>query len=107
LDNASRSFSITVEYQIKMEKQDGRNLVVFEQTEAEAFPTGYRPDSGQSLSIPQTMIRSYLMRRLEALPKRQEAQPLDLGGEWEGQGQLIPQFSSADKGWLTLVWRWE
>ena len=103
MDNAGRSFTITVEYQIKMENGG----VVLEQTTAEAFPTGFRPESGGSLSATQTVIRSYLMRRLEALPKRQEAKALELGGEWSGKGQLIPQFASTDKGWLTLVWNWQ
>jgi len=103
MDNAGRSFTITVEYQIKME--DG--VVVLEQTEAEAFPTGFRPDAGVTLSATQTIIRSYLMRRLEALPQRQVAEALELGGQWEGKGQLIPQFASTEKGWLTLVWSWQ
>jgi len=107
MDNVGRSFTISVEYRIKMEQREGRDLVVLEQTEAEAFPTRYKPDSGTSLSAPQTIIRSYLLRRLEALPKRQEAEPLTLGGEWEGTGQLVPQFASSDKGWLTLVWSWK
>jgi len=107
MDNAGRSFTISVEYQIKREKKEGRDIVVLEQTEAEAFPAGYRPSGGTSLSATQTIIRSYLLKRLESLPKRQEAQPLDLGGEWKGTGQLIPQFASTEGGWLTLVWSWE
>ena len=103
MDNAGRSFTITVEYQIKME--DG--VVVLEQTEAEAFPTGFRPDTGVTLSATQTVIRSYLMRRLEALPKRHEAEALELGGQWAGKGQLIPLFASTEEGWLTLVWNWQ
>jgi len=103
MDNAGRSFTITVEYQIKME--DG--VVVLEQTEAEAFPTGFRPDAGVTLSATQTVIRSYLMRRLEALPKRHEAEALELGGQWAGKGQLIPLFASTEEGWLTLVWNWQ
>jgi hypothetical protein len=107
MDNTSRSFSITVEYRISMEKRDGRDIIVFEQTTAEAFPIGYKPDSGEQLSTTQTLIRSYLMRRLESLPKRQEAEPLKLGGEWADSGQLIPLFASTEKGWLTLVWSWQ
>ena len=103
MDNTGRSFTITVEYQVKTEN----GAVVFEQTAAEAFPVGFRPESGATMSVPQTIIRSYLMRRLEALPKRQEAAALDLGGQWEGKGQLIPQFASTEKGWLTLVWSWQ
>ena len=102
MDNAGRSFTITVEYQIKME--DG--VVVLEQTEAEAFPAGFRPGV-DTLSATQTIIRSYLMRRLEALPQRQEAEALELGGQWKGKGQLIPQFASTEQGWLTLVWSWQ
>ena len=103
MDNAGRSFTITVEYQIKMEN----GLVVLEQTEAEAFPTGFRPDAGVTLSATQTVIRSYLMRRLEELPKRHEAEALELGGQWAGKGQLIPLFASTEEGWLTLVWNWQ
>ena len=106
MDNAGRSFTITVEYQIKREERDGRSFIVLEQTEAEAFPTGYRPDGGVSLSATQTIIRSYLQRRLGVLPQRYEAEALGLGGEWAGTGQLIPQFASAQGGWLTLVWDW-
>jgi len=106
LDNASRSFVISVEYQLKMEQRDGRDIVVWEQTEAEAFPAGFTQGNGTTLSATQTVIRTYLLRRLEVLPKRQEAEPLELGGEWKGKGQLIPQFASTDKGWLTLVWKW-
>ena len=108
MDNAGRSFTITVEYQIKTERNnEGRNIIVLEQTEAEAFPAGFRPDSGVSLSATQTVIRSYLMRRLGELPKRYEAEALSLGNRWEGTGQLIPQFVSTEKGWLTLVWDWQ
>ena len=107
LDNAGRSFTITVEYKIRSEKRDGRNIIVFEQTEAEALPVGFRPDSGVSLSAAQTVIRSYLMRRLDALQKNYEAEALDVGGEWKGRGQLIPQFASTEKGWLTLAWSWQ
>jgi len=107
MDSVGRSFLISVEYQVRMEKKEGRDIVVLEQTEAEAFPVGYRPGGGTSLSATQTIIRSYLLRRLEALPKRQEAEPLRLGGEWEGAGALIPQFASSEGGWLTLVWSWE
>ena len=107
LDNAARSFTISVEYKIKREKKDGRDIVVLEQTEAEAFPAGYRPGGGTSLSATQTIIRSYLLRRLESLPKRQEAEPLSFGGEWDGKGKLVPQFASSEKGWLTLVWNWQ
>jgi len=103
MDNAGRSFTITVEYQVKMEE----GLVVLEQTAAEAFPTGFRPDAGVTLSATQTIIRSYLMRRLEALPQRHVAEALELGGQWAGKGQLVPQFASTEKGWLTLVWSWQ
>ena len=106
-DNSSRSFRISVEYQIKMEEQEGRSVVVLEQTEAEAYPLDWRPGGGRTLSATETIIRTYLLRRLEALPKRQEAKSLDLGGEWAGSGQLVPQFASAEKGWLTLVWSWK
>ena len=80
MDSVARSFTISVEYQIKMESLDGQGFVILEQTEAEALPTGFNPESGATLSATQTIIRSYLMRRLEALPKRQEAKVLDLGG---------------------------
>jgi len=107
LDNAGRSFIISVEYQIKKEQREGQTMIVLEQTEAEAFPAGFTPDSGVSLSATQTMIRSYLMRRLEVLPKRYEAEALNLGGQWEGKGQLVPQLASTSKGWLTLIWTWQ
>ena len=107
MDNAGRSFTISVEYQIKTERRGGQDIIVLEQTEAEAFPAGFRPDGGVSLSATQTVIRSYLMRRLGNLPKRYEAEALNLGGRWEGTGQLIPQFASTEKGWLTLVWSWQ
>ena len=102
MDNVGRSFTITVEYQVKME--DGG--VVLEQVQAEAFPAGFR-QGVDTLSPTNTIIRSYLMRRLEALPKRQAAEALNLGGQWEGKGRLVPQFASTEKGWLTLVWAWQ
>ena len=105
MDNTSRSFKISVEYQIKVENRDGRDVVILEQTEAEAFPIGHQP--GTTLSATQMVIRTYLLRRLGALPKRQEAESLDLGGEWQGRGQLVPQFASAENGWLTFVWGWQ
>ena len=107
LDNTGRSFTISVEYQIKSERHDGRDVVVLEQTEAEAFPTGFRPSDGVSLSATQTVIRSYLMRRLEVLPKRYEAETLNLGGRWAGMGQLVPLSTATENGWLTLVWSWQ
>ena len=106
MDNASRSFVITVEYQIRMEERNGQPVVVFEQTEAQAYPIGFVPGGGATLSTAQTIIRTYLMRRLGELPERHEAVPLALGGEWAGPGRLIPQFASAENGWLTLVWDW-
>ena len=102
MDNAGRSFTISVEYQIKMEN----GTIVLERTEAEAFPAGFRPGT-DTLSTAQTIIRTYLMRRLEALPKRHVAEALDLGGQWKGTGQLIPQSASTEKGWLTLMWTWQ
>jgi hypothetical protein len=90
-----------------MEEREGKKIVVLEQTEAEAFPAGYKNDGSTSLSATQTMIRAYLLRRLESLQKRYEAEPLALKGEWEGKGELIPQFASSEKGWLTLVWSWK
>jgi hypothetical protein len=107
MNNTDQAYTITVEYKITAEKREGRDVVVLEQTEAEAFPSGYKKDSDVRLSTVQTMIRSYLLRRLEALPKRYEAENLKLGGEWDGKGELVPQFVSADKGWLTLVWNWK
>ena len=107
MDNVGRAFTISVEYHVKTEQRDDQPLIVLERTEAEAFPTGFRPDSGQTLSATQTIIRTYLLRRLEALEKRYEMEPLALGGEWEGKGRLIPQFASTEKGWLTFVWGWE
>ena len=103
MDNSSRSFTISVEYRIKME--NGKTFL--EQTEAEAFPTGFKPDSGTTLSTTQTVIRSYLLRRLEALQKRYEMEPIKLGGEWEGKGQLVPKFASTEGGWLSFVGSWE
>jgi hypothetical protein len=103
MDNVGRSFTISVEYQVKQEN----GMVVLEQTEAEALPTGFRPDGGTTLSATQTMIRSYLQRRLDVLQKRYEMEPWELGGEWMDKGRLIPKFASTDKGWLTLVWSWE
>jgi hypothetical protein len=107
MDNVGRAFVITVEYQVKTEKRDGQDIVVLEQTEAEAFPVGFRPGSGQTLSATQTIIRTYLLRRLGALEKRYEMEPLELGGEWEGKGRLVPQLASTENGWLTFVWNWE
>ena len=107
VDNVGRSFSITVEYRLKMEKRNDQNVVVLEQVEAEAFPSGYNPNSGESLSTTQMMIRSYLMRRLEALPKRLEMDPIAVGGTWSDTGHLTPEFASTEKGWLTIVWSWK
>ena len=107
MDNVGRAFIVSVEYQIKTEKLDGQDVVILEQTEMEAFPAGFRPDSGQTLSTTQTIIRTYLLRRLEALQKRYEMSPLELGGEWAGSGRLIPQFASTEKGWLTFTWTWK
>jgi hypothetical protein len=103
MDNVGRAFTISVEYQIKEENRK----IVLEQTEAEAFPAGFNPNSGTTLSATQTMIRSYLLRRLEALQKRYEMEPLEPGGEWTGKGQLTPKFASTEKGWLSFVWSWD
>ena len=103
MDNATRSFTISVEYRIIMEN----GKIVLEQTEAEAFPAGFKPDSGATLSTTQTVIRSYLLRRLEALQKRYEMEPIELGGEWKGKGRLIPQSVSTEGGWLSFAGSWE
>ena len=103
MDNVGRAFTISVEYQIK--EENGK--VILEQTEAEAFPAGFNPNSGATLSATQTMIRSYLLRRLDALQKRYEMEPLEPGGEWAGKGRLVPKSASTEKGWLSLVWSWE
>ena len=107
MSSAGKSFVISVEYLVKTEKRDGRDIVILEQTEAEAFPAGFKQGSGATLSASQTVIRTYLLRRLESLQKRYEAEPLELGGEWSGKGQLVPQCVSAENGWLTLVWSWK
>jgi hypothetical protein len=103
MDNATRSFTISVAYRIVMEE----GKIILEQTEAEAFPTGFKPDSGTTLSTTQTVIRSYLLRRLEALEKRYEMEPIELGGEWKDKGQLLPKFLSTEGGWLSFVGSWE
>ncbi|MDR0520589.1 MAG: hypothetical protein LBH00_01915, partial [Planctomycetaceae bacterium] len=97
MNNSDKSYTISVEYRIKTEKKDGREIIVLEQTEAEAFPSRFK--QGNKLSATATIIRSYLLRRLEALPKRQEMEPLKLEeGEWADKGQLVPLSVSADKG---------
>jgi hypothetical protein len=104
LGSNDKSYVITVEYQISTANKDGKDIVVLEQSVAEAYPSSYKP--GNRLSAVQTIIRSYLQKRLEALPKRFEAEPLNLGGEWKGKGQLVPALTSAENGWLTLAWYW-
>jgi hypothetical protein len=106
LNNTDKAYTITVEYSVKVETKDGRDVVILEQTKAEAFPSSYKPDSKVRLSAVQTIIRSYLMKRLEALPKQIEGKPLELEGEWAGKGSLVPVFAAADNGWLTFAWDW-
>ncbi|GHT12983.1 hypothetical protein FACS1894170_08430 [Planctomycetales bacterium] len=105
LGSNDKSYVITVEYTVSMEKKDGRDVIVLEQSAAEAYPSSYKP--GSRLSAVQTIIRSYLQKRLEALPKHFEAEPLNLGGEWKDKGQLVPALTSAENGWLTLAWYWQ
>jgi hypothetical protein len=93
----------------KKKDQNGveRDIVVLEQAETpQAFPSNYQQESGAKLSAIQTMIRSYLIRRLEALPKRVETEPLELEGEWKGTGVLVPVFASSHDGWLTFACEW-
>ncbi|MDR1964022.1 MAG: hypothetical protein LBQ50_09615 [Planctomycetaceae bacterium] len=112
LNNSDKSYTMTILYGVKVEKKkdkDGveRDVVVLEQTETpQAFPSNYQPESGTKLSAIQTMIRSYLIRRLEALPKRVEMEPLKPEGEWKDTGVLVPVFASADNGWLTFAFDW-
>jgi hypothetical protein len=103
MDNVGRAFTISVEYRIKAEG----GKVILEQTEAEAFPVGFTPGGGATLSAAQTIIRSYLLRRLDALQKCYELESWELGGEWSGKGRLVPKSVSTEGGWLTFVGRWE
>ncbi|MDR3234975.1 MAG: hypothetical protein LBT46_15160 [Planctomycetaceae bacterium] len=105
LNSNDKSYVITVEYNVSSSKKDGRDVVVLEQSVAEAYPSSYK--QGGRLSAVQTIIRSYLMKRLENLPKHFEAQPLNVEGEWKDKGQLIPLLVSAENGWLTLSWNWQ
>jgi predicted transcriptional regulator len=104
LNSNDKSYVITVEYKVSSAKKDGKDVVVLEQSVAEAYPSSYK--EGSRLSAAQTIIRSYLMKRLEGLPKRFEAKPLNLEGEWKNKGQLVPAAASASNGWLTLAWYW-
>ncbi|MDR3199037.1 MAG: hypothetical protein LBU34_14315 [Planctomycetaceae bacterium] len=112
LNNSDKSYTITVLYNVRVEKKKDQNgvereVVVLEQAETpQAFPSNYQPESGTKLSAIQTMIRSYLIRRLEALPKRVETESLELEGEWKGTGVLVPVFASSENGWLTFACDW-
>lgn len=112
LNNADKSYTMTILYHVRVEKkkdQNGveRDVVILEQAETpQAFPSNYQPESGTKLSAIQTIIRSYLIRRLEALPKRIETEPLELGGEWREAGVLVPVFASSNDGWLTFACDW-
>ncbi|MDR2755125.1 MAG: hypothetical protein LBC20_05410 [Planctomycetaceae bacterium] len=112
LNNSDKSYTITILYDVRVEKKKDQNgveqeIVVLEQAEApQAFPSNYQPQSGTRLSAIQTMIRSYLIRRLESLPKRIETKPLELEGEWKGKGVLVPVFASSNNGWLTFACDW-
>ncbi|MDR0338367.1 MAG: hypothetical protein LBI18_14930 [Planctomycetaceae bacterium] len=112
LNNSDKSYTITILYNVSVGKkkdQHGveRDIVILDQAETpQAFPSNYQPESGVKLSAIQTMIRSYLLRRLEALPQRVETEPLEVGGEWQGTGVLVPVFASSDHGWLTFACDW-
>ncbi|MDR1140648.1 MAG: hypothetical protein LBL62_03080 [Planctomycetaceae bacterium] len=112
LNNSDKSYTMTILYNVSVGKkkdQNGveRDIAILEQAESpQAFPSNYQQDSGAKLSAIQTMIRSYLIRRLEALPKRVETEPLELDGEWKGTGILVPVFISSNNGWLTFACDW-
>ncbi|MDR1271290.1 MAG: hypothetical protein LBK82_17425 [Planctomycetaceae bacterium] len=112
LNNSDKSYTMTILYNVSVGKkkdQNGveRDIAILEQAETpQAFPSNYQQDSGAKLSAIQTMIRSYLIRRLEALPKRVETEPLELDGEWKGTGILVPVFISSNNGWLTFACDW-
>ncbi|MDR0704873.1 MAG: hypothetical protein LBF88_07785 [Planctomycetaceae bacterium] len=112
LNNADKSYTITILYHVRVETKKDQNgaertIVVLEQAETpQAFPSNYQPESGAKLSAIQTIIRSYLIRRLEALPKRVETEPLELDGEWKDSGVLVPIFASSNDGWLTFACDW-
>ncbi|MDR2440718.1 MAG: hypothetical protein LBE12_15255 [Planctomycetaceae bacterium] len=112
LNNSDKSYTITILYDVRIEKKKDQNgiereVVILEQAETpQAFPSNYQPQSGTKLSAIQTMIRSYLLRRLESLPKRVETEPLELEGEWKGTGVLVPVFALSNDGWLTFACDW-
>jgi hypothetical protein len=112
LNNTDKSYTMTILYNVRVETKKDQNgvergIVVLEQAETpQAFPGNYQPESGAKLSAIQTMIRSYLIRRLEALPKRVETEPLELDGEWKDSGVLVPVFASSNDGWLTFACDW-
>lgn len=103
---------VTLLYDVKTVAEKGedgkdRVLVVLEQASApQAFPRGFDPGSGQRISARHQAIRTIVLRRLEALPKRVEGAPRQLKGEWEGAGSLVPAFAASQDGWLTFAWDW-
>ncbi|MDR2115838.1 MAG: hypothetical protein LBP87_05595 [Planctomycetaceae bacterium] len=112
LNNSDKSYTITILYNIRVEKKKDENgverdVVILEQAETpQAFPSNYQPESGTKLSAIQTMIRSYLIRRLESLPKRVETKALEFEGEWKDSGVLVPIFAASNDGWLTFACDW-
>jgi len=97
--------NISVKYKIE-ETDTGFKLM--RQGEPEIFPPGFVPGGGKSMGVRFQVIRTILERRFgrifieEIVPKG-----IDLEGNLEPLGRLVPiQFNSRD-GWLTIAWKAE
>ncbi|MDR2170781.1 MAG: hypothetical protein LBP59_11615 [Planctomycetaceae bacterium] len=103
--NGSRypGLDITLAYKVKVEDVGGGNYaVVLEQAEKpDAMPRGKT-----TVSAREQTIRTVVIRRLEAAPKRVVLKPFGLKWKgWQG-GELKPVFAKSTNGWLTIGFNW-
>ncbi len=97
------AMDVTATYRI--ERTDSGFKAV-RQGDLQVFPPGFEPESGQTISAREQVIRDMLQRRFATLFVEEIApEPVTLPGAWEAAGPLrLCQWDARD-GWLVMAWK--
>ena len=73
----------------------------------EIFPPGFKPGSGQQLSVRQQTLRTLLERRMGKIFEAEIVpDDIELPGRWEGTGKLVLAQWDVSDGWMTVAFNW-
>lgn len=101
-DASYPGMDVTAVYKIA---QGDKGPKAVRQGELEIFPPGFKPDSGDRLSVRQQTIRRMLERRFGKIFEEEIVpDPLELPGRWAETGKYgLTQWVTA-AGWMVMAW---